>query len=278
MTFREALTTAKTTLRVAQKEERVAELLLMHVSQWSNAVLFAHLTHPMPASLQATYFSLLGQHIDDDVPLQHLTEEEIFFGYAFKVNRDVLIPRFETEELVERVLALYDEHFGHPVHVVDMGTGSGAIAISLAKEEPSMQVSAVDISEAALHVAKENARRLNAQVQFFQGSWCDPLTRLYDIVVANPPYIPDSEALPKQIAAYEPDTALYGGVDGLAHYRTLYGCISASLAPHFLIAVEHGFQQAQAVQALAQEQFPAAKIWSEQDMQRRDRFTFVLQT
>lgn len=278
MTYAQALRQAKDQLRAASKELRVAELLLLHVSQLSSAEMYARLQEEVPQSIEDQLISLLDQHIELDVPLQHLTGEEIFFGYVFKVNSDVLIPRFETEELVEKVLALFDEHFGYPVQVVDLGTGSGAIAISLAKEELKMQVDAVDVSAAALEIAKFNAEQLNAPVAFLLGSWCEPLTKNYDIVVANPPYIPLDETLPSEIIKYEPHMALFGGVDGLDHYRTLYQCIKHHLQPRCLIAVEHGFQHAQAIQAMAQEAFPTARVWSEKDMQQKDRFTFVLQT
>jgi release factor glutamine methyltransferase len=278
MTFAQALRQAKDHLRESNKEQRVAELLLMFVSERSNAQLYASLQEQMPQPMMDRYNELLGQHITLDVPLQHLTGEEIFFGYSFLVNQDVLIPRFETEELVERVLALYDEHFGYPVRVLDMGTGSGAIAISLAKEEPAMQVDAVDVSAAALLVAAANATRLEAHVRFLQGSWCEPLTDHYDIVVANPPYIPQFEELPNEIVKYEPHTALFGGEDGLDHHRTILRCISNHVNPRCLIAMEHGYKHALAVQAIAKEAFPTARVWSEQDMQKKDRFTFVLQT
>lgn len=278
MTYAQALRQAKDQLTAANKELRVAELLLLHVSQLSNAELYANLQTQMPQLMMEQWTALLTQHIEFDVPLQHLTGEEIFFGYSFRVGPEVLIPRFETEELVEKVLALYDEQFGYPVHVVDLGTGSGAIAISLAKEELRMQVDAVDVSAAALEVAKYNAEHLNASITFHQGSWCEPLSRTYDIVVANPPYIPVKESLPNEIINYEPHTALFGGDDGLDHHRTIYQCIKPHLNPRFLIAVEHGFQHAQAVQTMAQEAFPSARVWSEKDMQQKDRFTFVLQT
>jgi release factor glutamine methyltransferase len=278
MTFAQALRQAKDHLRESNKELRVAELLLMFVSERSNAQLYASLQEQMPQPMMDRYNALLGQHITLDVPLQHLTGEEIFFGYSFQVNHDVLIPRFETEELVERVLALYDEHFGYPVRVLDMGTGSGAIAISLAKEEPAMQVDACDLSAAALQVANANATRLDAAVRFLQGSWCEPLTERYDIVVANPPYIPQFEELPNEIFKYEPHTALFGGVDGLDHHRTILGCLTNHLNPRCLIAMEHGYMHALAVQTIAKEAFPKAMVWSEQDMQKKDRFTFVLQT
>lgn len=277
MTYQEALRTAKKQLVSANKETRVAELLLMHVTTWSNATLFSRLSDVMPQSQEDAFGAYLRQHIDEDVPLQHLTEEEIFFGHSFYVNGDVLIPRFETEELVARVLQLYDQSFDRPVRVVDLGTGSGAIAVTLAKEEPRMRVDAVDISVAALEVAKQNATHHHVQVKFYQGSWCAPLTGPYDIVVANPPYIPEAETLPKQIAQYEPHTALFGGEDGLSHYREIFKQLPSIVSEVFLIAMEHGYQHALSIQEMAKQAFPFATIWSEQDMQGKDRFSFVAQ-
>jgi release factor glutamine methyltransferase len=277
MTFKDALRYAKQQLTHANKEARVAELLLMHVTTWSNATLFSRLSDTMPEALYQTYLSFLVRHIDDDVPLQHLTEEEIFFGHSFYVNADVLIPRFETEELVARVLSLFDDYFDRPVRAVDLGTGSGAIAITLAKEEPRIQVDAVDISPAALQVAAKNAKTHQVSVTFYEGSWCDPLTQRYEMVVANPPYIPVEEELPKQIVAYEPHTALFGGADGLAHYREIFLQLPSVVADTFLVAMEHGHQHATAIQSIAKEAFPKAVVWSERDMQGKERFTFVSQ-
>jgi len=277
MTYQEALRTAKKQLVSANKETRVAELLLMHVTTWSNATLFSRLSDVMPPSQEDAYYAYLRRHIEDDVPLQHLTEEEIFFGHSFFVNGDVLIPRFETEELVARVLQIFDASFDRQVRVVDLGTGSGAIAVTLAKEEPRMIVDAVDISSAALEVAKHNAGHHDVQVKFYQGSWCTPLTGSYDIVVANPPYIPEAETLPKQIAEYEPHTALFGGEDGLAHYREIFNQLPRIVSDVFLIAMEHGYQHALSIQEMAKLAFPKAVVWSEQDMQGKDRFSFVAQ-
>lgn len=277
MTFQEALRFAKQQLGHANKEARVAELLLMHVTTWSNATLFSRLSETIPDDLYQTYLSFLVRHIEDDVPLQHLTEEEIFFGHSFYVNSDVLIPRFETEELVSKVLAFFDDHFDRPVRAVDLGTGSGAIAITLAKEEPRIQVDAVDISDAALQVAAQNAKTHNVTVTWYQGSWCAPLTHRYELVVANPPYIPMEESLPRQIVAYEPHTALFGGIDGLAHYREIFSQLPRVVAASFLVAMEHGHQHATAIQGMAKEAFPEATIWSELDMQGKERFTFVSQ-
>jgi len=277
MTYQEALRTAKKQLVSNNKETRVAELLLMHVTTWSNATLFSRLSDKMPKSQEDSFNAYLRRHIEEDVPLQHLTEEEIFFGHSFFVNSDVLIPRFETEELVARVLQIYDQSFDRPIRVVDLGTGSGAIAVTLAKEEPRMIVDAVDISSAALEVAKHNANDHNVQVQFYQGSWCTPLSGPYDMVVANPPYIPEAEMLPKQIAQYEPHTALFGGADGLSHYREIFQQLPNIVSEVFLMAMEHGHQHAQSIQEMAKLAFPQAVVWSEQDMQGKDRFSFVAQ-
>lgn len=277
MTYQELLQQTKQQLLSANKEERVAELLLMHVSDLDNATLYAQLKETMPDDQLEEFNRLLIKHIDEDVPLQHLTRDDVFFGFRFYVNKDVLIPRFETEELVAKVLAYYDEFFEGDVDVVDLGTGSGAIAISLVMEEPHMNMTATDVSSAAIAVANTNADLYDVDIRFLKGSWCEPLIRRYDIVVTNPPYIPDNEELPEMISKHEPHLALFGGPDGLDHYRSIFACLPNVLKPKFFVALEHGKDHKDAIDQLAKAAFPTAKVWCEKDMQGKDRFTFVYQ-
>ena len=249
----------------------------MHVSDLDNATLYAQLKETMPEEQLEEFSRLLMKHINDDVPLQHLTRDDEFFGFRFYVNKDVLIPRFETEELVAKVLAYYDEFFEGDVDVVDLGTGSGAIAISLVMEEPHMNMTATDVSSAAIAVANTNADLYDVDIRFLKGSWCDPLIRRYDIVVTNPPYIPEQEELPQMISKHEPHLALFGGPDGLDHYRSIFASLPNVVKPKFFIAMEHGKDHKEAIEQLAKAAFPAAKVWCEKDMQGKDRFTFVYQ-
>ena len=245
MTYNELLQQTKKQLLHAAKEERVAELLLMHVSDVDNATLYAQLHEEIPEAMLTEFQHLLARHIQDDVPLQHLTRD--------------------------------DEFFEGDVDVVDLGTGSGAIAISLVMEEPHMNMTATDISSAAIAVANTNADLYDVDIRFLKGSWCEPLIRRYDIVVTNPPYIPDDEQLPAMIKDHEPHLALFGGVDGLDHYRKIFTCLPHSVKPTFLLAMEHGKDHKESIEQLAKAAFPAARVWCEKDMQGKDRFTFVYQ-
>jgi len=277
MTHNELLQQTKKRLVSSGKEERVAELLLMHISDLDNATLYATLNDDMTEEMVEEFNRLLERHIVDNVPLQHLTRDDEFFGFRFYVNKDVLIPRFETEELVAKVLAYYDEFFEGDVDVVDLGTGSGAIAISLVMEEPHMNMTATDISSAAIAVANTNADLYDVDIRFLKGSWCEPLIRRYDIVVTNPPYIPEDEELPPMIKDHEPHLALFGGPDGLDHYRQIFTCLPHSVKPKFFIAMEHGKDHKEPIELLAKQAFPTAKVWCEKDMQGKDRFTFIYQ-
>ena len=152
-------------------------------------------------------------------PLNYVLGYSYFYGYRLKVDEAVLIPRFETEELVGRVLSGYDEYFkDQKINLADVGTGSGAIAIALKKEEDNLNVYASDISKEALEVAILNAQNNQADIRFFEGSMLKPLIEnniKLDILVSNPPYIRNDEVVEHSVRDYEPNVALFGGDDGL---------------------------------------------------------------
>ncbi len=178
-------------------------------------------------------------------PLQYILGSAGFYGRNFKVNRDVLIPRPETEGLVEKVLQWIDAH-PHTQRVLDIGTGSGCIAITLALERPNLQVTAVDVSETALAVARENAETLGATIIPLlckEGS-AQP-GEVYDIIISNPPYIPAAEVptLQPEVSQFEPHLALAGGDDGLEIYRQIVQTAPACLVPGGLLALEIGVGQ-----------------------------------
>ena len=165
------------------------------------------------------------EKLKENEPLNYVLGYSYFYGYKMIVNENVLIPRFETEELVGLVLSKYDEYFkGQRVNLADVGTGSGAIAIALKKEESNLNVCASDISFDALNVAKQNAKNNDADITFYQGSMLEPLIEnnvKLDILVSNPPYIKQDEVLDPSVKDYEPHVALFGGNDGLKFYRMI---------------------------------------------------------
>ncbi len=196
-----------------------------------------------------------------------------------KVNKDVLIPRFETEELVGYILSYYDEMFEtKKIKVVDIGTGSGNIAIALAKEEPNMEVSASDISPEAIEVAKENAKNNDAKVNFVVGDMLEPFIKSgekFDILVSNPPYIPDTEFVEDIVKDNEPHLALFGGSDGMKFYDMILKDADKILNYPALIAFEHSYNKKEQMINLAKKYFSDSQVEVIKDMQGKDRMTFI---
>ena len=210
-------------------------------------------------------------------PLQYIIGSTCFYGYDFIVNENVLIPRFETEELVENILYKYDEHFGgKKVEVCDLATGSGCIAITLAKEEPNMHVVATDISKEALEVAKLNNQKFDANVKFLQGDMLTPLKgKKFDIFVSNPPYIPENEDVDSLVKDNEPNLALFGGDDGMKFYRIILQGLRPLLNKKALVAFEHGYDKKEEMLALCKKYFPECKAECIKDLEGKDRMTFI---
>jgi release factor glutamine methyltransferase len=211
---------------------------------------------------QLTAIRELVRRRGDGEPVAHITGEREFHGRPFTVSPDVLIPRPETETLVTLALERAGDGDGAGVRIADIGTGSGCIAITLAVERPAATVVATDSSEAALAVAAANLERhqLTDRVELLAGSWCEPLRgREFDIVVANPPYVPtaDIAGLARDVRDHEPAAALDGGADGLDAYRALLPSIATVLAPDGWAAVEIDISAAAAVEALGREAFGA---------------------
>jgi release factor glutamine methyltransferase len=231
-----------------------AERLLRHVTGWDRAALVAQPESPVDDTA-ATRFRELVARRAARVPLQHLVGMQAFWRHDFVVTRDVLVPRPETEVLVETALRLLRGR-GRPV-VVDAGTGSGCIALSLAAERADAVIDAVDLSEAALAVARENARRLGLEdrVAFHHGDLLAPVAELsgrVDLVVSNPPYVDpaDRASLSPEVRDHEPAMALFPPGDALSVYRRLAAEAATALRPGGWLAVEVGLGQALAVVAL----------------------------
>jgi release factor glutamine methyltransferase len=195
-------------------------------------------------------------------PIAYLLGEREFWGMVLKITPDVLIPRPETELLVE--LALTYIAPGVPARVLDLGTGSGAVAVSLAVERPNAAVTAVDLSDAALAVARENAGHHGANVRFLQGNWFDAIDyERFDLIVGNPPYVAEADShLEQGDLRYEPRSSLAAGPDGLAALRTIIAGASNHMTPAGVLLLEHGYDQAARVHALfAVAGFAGIKTW-----------------
>ena len=205
------------------------------------------------------------------LPVQYIVGNVDFYGITLKVNEDALIPRFETEELVSKVIQ-YATNFKNP-SIVDIGTGSGAIAITLKKKLTS-SVTATDISKKALNVAKENALENNASINFKEGNLLEPLTEKYDIVVSNPPYIAYDEEIMDVVKNNEPHLALYAPNNGIYYYEEILKNIKKYLNDKYLIAFEIGESQGKKIQELSKKYLDNEAI-IEKDLSGRDRFAFI---
>ncbi|QLY40276.1 peptide chain release factor N(5)-glutamine methyltransferase [Hujiaoplasma nucleasis] len=277
-TYKQVLQDAKKQTRKVNKETSATELLMLHFSKLEPTDLYLKYDEPMPQESQDEFYKALSLYLDHNKPVQQIIGYVYFYGYKFKVTDQALIPRFETEELVANVLMLYDEYFSNrQVSLVDIGTGSGCLAISLAKEEAHFKVSATDISHEALALAKENADLLNADIDFYQGDMIDPVkNQKFDILVSNPPYIPTIEQVDPLILDNEPHLALFGGEDGLKFYKQIINDSKTILKDKAMMAFEHAYDKAEEINKLVKETYPQAEVFTLKDMQGLDRMTFVL--
>lgn len=277
-TYRKVLQQARQRLYEAGQGEQAAQLLMLELANMEAHNLYMEYDEPVDPGL-LTRFEEGICRMEKGEPLGHVLGFEWFYGYRFTVNEDVLIPRPETEELVANILAGYDEHFGgQPAEAIDIGTGSGAIAIALAKEEPSIHVTASDISEAAIRVARQNALDLDANVDFLIGDMAEPFIEKgirADILISNPPYIPAHEQMEHSVVDYEPHVALFGGEDGLHFYRRIFARAHLILKERAMMAFEMGYDQGERLSALAASYFPQARIEVLKDLSGKNRMLFV---
>ena len=213
-------------------------------------------------------------------PMNYVLGYSYFYGYRFIVNGDVLIPRMETEELVGLILSKYDEFYkDKKIKVCDVGTGSGAIAIALKKEEDNLEVYASDISEEALEVAKLNARNNDCEITFLQGSMLDPYLEKgmkFDILVSNPPYIKTVETIESSVYDFEPHVALFGGSDGLKFYREILENAKAIMNDKGLIFFEMGYDLKDSLTALVNSCLPDGKVEVYKDINGKDRMMMIM--
>ena len=240
-----------------QRARQDAETLLLHVLAGSDptrnrAWLLAHSEILLASEASAEYGTLIRRRLAGE-PIQYITGETEFYGLPFHVTGDVLIPRSETEHLVEKVIALAARF--HSPRIVDVGVGSGAIAVALAVNLPQASITATDLSVPALALAQRNAKHngIADRIRFLTGDLFAPLTgEQFEIVVSNPPYVPASDraSLAVEIREYEPPEALFAGSDGLDVYRRLIPQAFATLVPGGFLALEIGHGQQEEIHAL----------------------------
>lgn len=279
ITYHQLLKEAKKRLYNAGQSEQSALLLLNELCSHTGVNLYVEMDNAADPVIQTEYLEAVHR-MEKGEPLSYVLGYENFYGYDFLVSPEVLIPRPETEELVGLVLQLADEYFPdkETIQVFDVATGSGAIGITLSLEEPRMEVFASDISEEALHMAAKNNDKLNGRVEFCKGDMLEPFIEeglQCDILVCNPPYIPDQEQMEHSVVDYEPHVALFGGSDGLKFYRRVFKRAREVVRPGGLMAFEMGYDQGERLSELAGIYFPEADIQVHQDMSGKDRMLSI---
>lgn len=249
-----------------------AEILLAHALQKPRIFLQTWPYHVVDDATEQKFFELIEKR-RAGWPVAYLTGVQSFWSLDLTVNPFTLIPRPETEHLVE--LALTKLNKNTPYQIADLGTGSGAIGLALAKERPDSQVFATDISETALAVAKQNANQLDIKnIQFFNGSWCEALPhQRYDLIVSNPPYIAEHEtALLSPETRFEPAIALFSEKDGLKDIDHILKQAPLYLKPDGCILIEHGFSQGKSIRTLF-ERAGFNNVFTERDYNNHERIT-----
>lgn len=214
------------------------------------------------------------ERLEQGEPIQYIVGNVDFYHSNFKITKDVLIPRFETEELVDKTINYIKMYLKEPLNIVDLGTGSGCIAISI-KKEIDCNMDAVDISKQALKIARMNAKENNVDINFYCGSFLEPLNKKYDVIISNPPYISYDEEIMDVVKNNEPALALYADNNGLACYEEILKNISKYLNDKSIIAFEIGYKQSDSIKNIVQNYLPNARISIEKDLQGKDRFIFI---
>ena len=278
MNRRQAITKACLLLRRQGKEESLARFLLMYILDESPHLFSNNLSEQMSKEIEDKYFSLIEKHIKEDVPLSHLVGFEYFYDRKYKVTKDVLSPRLETEELMYKVIEYVKASNKNKFKILDLCTGSGIIAITLKKElsQFSIDVVASDISEEAIEVAKENAQSHDATIKFIKSDIFNNIDNKFDIIVSNPPYIDrkDEVTMQDNVLKYDPHLALFAEEEGMYFYRKIIEQANDYLNENGVMFFEIGYDQKDKIIKLADMNGFSAEVY--RDINGRDRMAFLV--
>ncbi len=277
MNRRQAIRRACLLLRRQGKEESLARFLLMYMLDENSQQFTNNISEQLLKEKEELYFSLIDKHIEENVPLSHLAGFEYFYDRKFKVTKDVLSPRMETEELIYKVIEYIKSINKNNIKILDLCTGSGIIGITLRKEleSKSLEVVASDISEEALKIAKENSIMNEAEVKFIQSDIFENINEKFDIIVSNPPYIAYSDKITMEdnVLNYDPHLALFAEEDGMYFYREIVENAKEYLNKDGMIFFEIGYDQREKILKLANENEFRAEVYK--DINDRDRMAIL---
>ncbi|MCI8567749.1 MAG: peptide chain release factor N(5)-glutamine methyltransferase [Bacilli bacterium] len=254
-----------------------AKILLADLLGINQLDLINHLNEEVDKNIEKIYKRRV-EMLHENKPIQYIMENVNFYGKRFYINENVLIPRFETEELVENTLQLLEENFkDENLNIIDLGCGSGVIGLTLKSKLPHSNVTLVDISEDALKIAKKNSKDLKIKAKFINNDFLDGIDKKFNCIISNPPYIKTTEEIEEIVKNNEPHLALYAGEDGLDCYRKIFKNIKNNLEEQYLIALEIGMTQKDDVIKIINESLDDNHIViAKKDMQGRDRMIFVI--
>ncbi|MFW3539157.1 release factor glutamine methyltransferase [Vagococcus fluvialis] len=274
-TYFEVLKWASSFLENNHQEAYIAEYLLLEKNRWTKTDLLMNFKKQMPLAEYNAYKADL-EKVTLHIPVQYLIGSTEFYGRRFKVNEHTLIPRPETEELVELILK---DNYQENLEVVDIGTGTGIIALSLSLENPTWKVTGLDISKEALKIATKNNQALEGQVDFLESDVLSkfPKNKKIDILVSNPPYISydEWEEMDESVREYEPKQALFAENNGLAIYEKIAKESTTVLSETGRIYLEIGYLQGESVSQIFKEAYPTKNVRVITDLNGQDRIIEV---
>lgn len=251
-----------------------AKILIAELLNCNPLELLNHLEKRIPEE-KVELLKIEIKALEENKPLQYVLGNVNFYGNKFYVDERVLIPRFETEELVENTIKYINRFFTEPVDIIDLGCGSGVIGLTLEKKVSTKTVDLVDISSSALEVAQKNCGNLNSKANIIQSDMFSAVNKKYDVIISNPPYIKTNEEIEDIVKENEPSIALYAGEDGLDCYKKILENIKEHIKEKSLIAFEIGMRQANDIQKLVNKYLPDSKTEVKKDMSGKDRMFFI---
>ena len=252
-----------------------AKMLLSSITGYDTLNLLNHLDEKVEEEKIDLYKKLIDARLNNK-PVQYIVGTTEFYGLELFVNENVLIPRFETEELVENTLKIIDEKFNQNVKVLDLCCGSGAIGLAIKNKLPNAEVSMSDISIKALEVANKNKENLNLNVEVIESDLFNNINKKYDVIISNPPYIAINEEIDQLVKDNEPHLALYGGEKGLDYYELILKNIKEYLNDKFLIAFEIGQNQKKDIISIINQNLTNVEIITKKDLSDKDRMIFII--
>lgn len=258
----------------SQVHSDLVKILLAELLNLNPLELLNHLNEEVDQEKINTFKQEI-KSLKNNKPIQYVLGNVNFYGQKFYINENVLIPRFETEELVENTIKYINKYFNKPIDIIDLGCGSGVIGLTLEKKVSTNSVDLIDISKKALEVTNKNCGKLNSKANIIESDMFSNVEKKYDVIISNPPYIKTNEEIEEIVKENEPSIALYAGEDGLDYYKKILKDIKKHMKEKCLIAFEIGYKQKDDIINLIRKNIPDVKIEAKKDLSGKDRMIFI---